>query len=194
MNALPMRSLITGVVTAVAIAGVVGCADPEPVEWPADPPSPDPGQPAAAEDPAEADAAEEILAVVDGFREAEVEAYANPQPVPIARLDLSPYLADPMLGEVLGTLHTMREAGIAFEGRPTWDPTVVEVRLDATPRTATVRDCVDATRWESVFEDTSDPVPGDELPDRYVMRIEAMFYPEHGWLLYDFLIEEDERC
>lgn len=193
MNALPMRSLITGVVTALAIAGVVGCADPEPVEWPADPPSAEPGQPAAAEDPAEAEASEELLALLDEFREAEVQAYADPQPVQIHRRDLRAYLADPMLMEVLATLGTMHSAGIAFEGRPSSDPTVTEVRLDADPQTATVRDCVDAARWEPVFEETGDPVPGDELPDKYVMQLEAAQYPEHGWLFRDFMIEE-EQC
>lgn len=116
-------------------------------------------------------------------------AYANPQPSHLARRQLSAYLADPLLSRTLGTLDTMQRAGIVFEGRPTWQPVVAELRLDETPPTATIRDCVDATGWRSVFEETGDPVPADDVPDQYVMRLHAKRFPE-GWLLHDAAMEE----
>jgi hypothetical protein len=94
----------------------------------------------------------------------------------------------------VGTLNDMRNAGIAFEGRPASQPTVVDLQLDATPPTAVVRDCMDATSWQAVFEETGDPVPGDDLPDHFVMELDAALYPEHGWLFHDFAMEEDTQC
>lgn len=145
-------------------------------------------------DPEEAAAAEEILAVLHDFREVEADIYADPPPPDIVRREVSPYLADPMQGEVIGTLYDMYTAGIAFEGRPVSEPTVVEVRLDDTPPTATVLDCVDVANWRSVFQETGDSVPGDALPDRYVMKLEAQLYPEYGWLFENFAIEEGTQC
>jgi hypothetical protein len=98
-----------------------------------------------------------------------------------------------MLSEMVGTLNDMRIAGVVFEGRAVSQPTVVDVQLDATPPTAIVRDCVDATSWLPVFQETGDPVPGDSLPDRFVMTLETTVYPEHGWLFYDFTME-DTQC
>jgi hypothetical protein len=177
-------------------AALAGCAaESEPFEWPDDPsPSALGPSPSSSANSAEAEAVDEIISVFHGFREVETEVYADPPPPYVVRRDLSPYLADPMLSETVVTLDEMRKAGVAFEGRSVSEPAVDELRLDATPATATVRDCVDATEWRSVFQDTGELVPGDSLPGQYVMRLEATLYPEHGWLFHDFTIEEDAPC
>lgn len=186
--------MIAGVAAAVLAFGAAGCGDPEPVVWPDDPSSEGVArQPSSMGDPAEAEATEEILAVYSGFRQLEVEAYTNPQPPHIARQQLSVYLADPLLSRTLGTLDTMLRAGVVFEGRPTWQPVVAELRLDETPPTATIRDCVDASGWRSVFEETGEPVASDDLPDHYVMSLDAKLF-SGGWLLHDAAMEEDEQC
>jgi hypothetical protein len=110
------------------------------------------------------------------------------------RREFSPYLGDTMLSEMVGTLDDLRQAGVVFEGRAASYPTAVDVVLEATPPSATVRECVDATSWRPVFQETGDPVPGDTLPDRFVMTLEAIVYPEHGWLFYDFAMEVDTPC
>ncbi|MGH3680105.1 MAG: hypothetical protein ACRDT2_07620, partial [Natronosporangium sp.] len=166
--------------------------DPEPVVWPADPPAQDAGRPSAEVDPAEAEATDEILAVLDGFRRVELEAYADPQPPHVARRDLSPYLADPLLSRTLGTLDTMLQTGVVYEGRHRWQPDVVDLQLDATPPTATIHDCLDRTQWRPVFRETGDPVPSD-LPDRYLMRLDAKLFPD-GWLLHGAAIEKETPC
>jgi hypothetical protein len=198
MSMSPRRGLAirgTAGVAALAVA-LAGCSGaPEPAAR-ADDPSPQalPALPGASIDPAEAEAIEEILAAAGGFREVEADLYANPPTPNIVRREFSRYLGDPMLSEMVGTLDDMRKAGVVFEGRAVSQPTVVDVDLDATAPTATVRDCVDATTWQPVFQETGDPVPGDDLPDRYLMTLEASLYPEHGWLFYDFAMEVDTQC
>lgn len=178
---------------AALAAGLAGCADgTQPVAWPDDPPSPDAAnQPSPPGGPAEAAASEELLTVVRDFRELEVTAYADPQPPHLARRQLSAYLADPLLSRTLDTLNTMQRAGIVFEGRPTWQPVVADLRLEATPPTATIHDCVDATEWRSVFEETGEPVPADDVPDHYTMRLYAKQFPD-GWLLHEAAMEESQ--
>jgi hypothetical protein len=182
------------VAAAVLAVGLTGCAGEPEVEWPDDPPQRDNAvQASPPTDPAEAEATEEILALVQDYREVEVASYADPQPPHIARLDLSDYLADPLLSRTLVALDELQRSGIVYEGRPAWDPTVAELRLDETPPTATIRDCVDATEWRSVFQATGNPVQGEGRPDHYVMRMEAKLFDE-GWLLHNGGMEADAEC
>lgn len=187
--------LAAGIAGPALAVALVGCAaDPEPVVWPEDPPARDAGDQAATDvDPAEAEATEEILSVLDGYRRAELETYTDPQPPHVSHRQLSPYLADPLLSRTLRTLDTMLRAGVRFEGQPRWDADVVELHLDATPPTATINDCLDATDWQPVFRETGDPVP-DDLPERYLMRIEAELFPDHGWLLHQAVLEKETQC
>jgi hypothetical protein len=196
MSVLPKRGLaIRGTVVMAALA-LAGCAaDPEPVERPTDPsPQELPALPSVSADPAEADAIQEILTVFQGFRDVEAELYTDPPPPNVVRREFSPYLGDTMLSEQVGTLNDMRNAGIVFQGHQASQPSVVELELAATPPTATVRDCVDATGWQAVFQQTGDPVPGDGLPDHFVMRLDATLYPEQGWLFHNFAMEEETQC
>jgi hypothetical protein len=195
MSVLPRRGLaIRGMVVMAALA-LAGCAaDTEPAEPAADlSPRDLPALPSMSVDPAEAEAIEEILTVFQGFRDVEAELYADPPTPNIVRREFTPYLGDPMLSELVSTLDDLRNAGIVFQGRASSQPTVVDIQLEATPPTATVRDCVDATSWQPIFQQTGDSVPGDGLPERYVMRLDAALYPEHGWLFRDFAMEE-EQC
>lgn len=198
MSELPRRGLaIRGTAGAAALAfALSGCSrGSEPFAWPEDP-SPPAGleSPAASFDAAEAEAIDEILAVLEGYREAEAELYADPPTPNIVRRELSPYLGDTMLSEMVGTLDDLRIARIAFEGRAVSQPAAVDVQLDITPPAATVHDCINATEWQPVFQETGDPVPGDNLPDRFMMTLEATVYPDHGWLFYDFAMEVDSPC
>jgi hypothetical protein len=178
---------------AVALAGCSGGSEPT-VQTDDHSPRPLPVLPSIVAEPGEAEATEEILTLLEGFREVEGELYADPPPPDIVRRDFSPYLGDTMLSELVGTLDDMRNAGVVFEGRAVSNPIAVDIELDATPPSATVRDCVEATNWHPVFQETREPVPGESLPDRFVMTLDATVYPEHGWLFYDFAMEVDTPC
>jgi len=198
MSMLPRRGLAirgTAGVAALAVA-LAGCAGtPEPAAR-ADDPSPQglPELPSISVNPEEAAAIEEVLTVLQGFRDVEADLYADPPPPDIVRREFAPYLGDTMLSEVVSTLTDMRNAGVVFEGRVVSESAAVDVQLDATPPAATVRDCVDAANWSPVFQETGEPVPGEALPDRFVMTLDASLYPEHGWLFHDFAMEVDAQC
>jgi hypothetical protein len=199
MGMLPRRGLAirgTAGVAALAVA-LAGCSGaPDPAVRADEPPAarPLPELPSISADPEEAEAVDEILTVLQGFREVEAELYADPPPPDIVRREFAPYVGDTMLSELVGTLNDMRTAGVVFRGRVVSQPTEVDVELEATPPVATVRDCVDATSWEPVFQETGDPVAGETLPDRFVMNLDASLYPEHGWLFHDFAMEVDTQC
>jgi len=194
MSVLARPKWVLPIVVVVAATSVAACSNaPSDIDWPDSTVAPRgvPTGSSATFGPAEAAAVAEILALVQGFREVEVTSYAAPEPPGIARQELAGYLADPALSETLQTLHGMEQAGVVFEGRPTWDPNVTDLRLSDTPPTATVHDCVDATNWRSVFRDTGDPVPGDSRPERYLARLQVKRYPE-GWLIHDIDLEEGQ--
>jgi hypothetical protein len=201
MSVLPKRRRATrgvaGVAAAVLTVALASCGgESEPFEWPDDPPPEDAAaqpQPQVPADAAEAAAIEDILTAFHAFRELEVESRADPQPTYVARRDFSAYLADPLLSKTLSALNDLYATDIVFEGRPTWEPTVIELQLDATPPTAVVHDCLDATEWRSVFRDTDEPVPGNGLSGRYAMRIDAKLFPE-GWLFHDASMKEETQC
>lgn len=204
MGTLPRgRPAVRAMAGAAAVAlgtSLVACAgEPTEIGWPGGTPPPPPSPPPAVEsyamptDPAEAEAVTEILELVNAFHEAEVASLADPQPPHFARRDLSPYLADPLLARTLSNLANMAEAGIVYEGRPSWDPVVAELRLDDVPPTALVRDCIEAARWQAVFAESGDAVAGDARPDRYVLRLDVKRYDER-WLLHDGGIEVDAQC
>jgi hypothetical protein len=187
------------VATALALVlGAAGCsASPEAGGELPDLPA---TLPSATVDPAEAAAIAEILAAFDGFRRAEVAIQANPEPAYLALERLGEYLADPLLGLALFEVETMHRRGVVRAGEPTWAPTVTELRLDGSPPTATVRDCLDATGWELADRDSGGPttaesegLPARFAPDRYVMEFNARFVVDR-WLFDEARVERNERC
>lgn len=186
--------LVAAVMAAICILAIPACArGASDVDWPEDPTPAPIEQDATPTDGHDAAVAEEIIALVEDYRIAEVASFADPKPPHIARPVLSNFLADPLLSEVLTLLNDMQQGGIAFHGEPTWMPIVTELRVDETPATAVVRDCVDATGWQSVFMETGEPVPGDIRPDRYVNWLNVKRFPD-GWLVYDSDVEEGAEC
>lgn len=177
-----------------AAGGLTGCgADPE-VEWPEDPVP----EPAATVDAAEAQAATEVLAVFDAFREAEVAAQADPAPAHEAQHVFHEFLADPLLATVLSELEMLHQRGLTREGEPGWEATVTELRLDDRPPGATVVDCLDTTGWLLAHRSTGAPADGDGLParfspDRHRMEFHATFL-EQRWLLSEARTEVGEPC
>jgi hypothetical protein len=194
-----VRRGLVGLLASVAVAlGLAGCsAEPDAgFEWPDHPTS----SPTPTLDPGEAAAVAEILATFDGFRRAEVAVQADPEPAYLAQERLADYLADPLLGLALFEVEAMHRRGVVRAGEPTWHPTVTELRLDRSPPTATVRDCLDATGWRLADRDSGGPttaesegLPARFAPDRYVMEFSARFV-ENRWLFDEASVERDQRC
>jgi hypothetical protein len=195
-----LRQVKTTGVAAAALSLTMATAscggDMDEFEWPDDDPRPRTTQsadPTPSGDPAEIDAVEEILAVVDGYHQTELRTFADPQTPQLVRPAFSEYLADPLLSETLATLNGMYQNGIIYEGRFYWQAEVTELRLAETPPRATIRDCVDASRWRSVFAESGNPVSSEVAPNEHVAWFKAKLYPE-GWLLYEGGIRGGELC
>jgi hypothetical protein len=189
----------------MAVAGCLGTGPPPP------PPalstvvtsSPVPGP-----DPAQARAVEEILAVYGAFRRGEDELSADPPPVDEAERRLAAHLGGALRTQVLLALHEMVEHGLARRGRPVSTARVAALRLDATPPTATVIDCLDGRGWSLVDRGTGTPPAGPAphgiyaaTPGRYVRTLTATRYDDGTWLLDGFdpplaraLTSGDEPC
>jgi hypothetical protein len=181
-------------VAAVFVLLAAGCADEPEFEWPEDPVA----APMPTVDAGEAAAADELLAAFEEFRQTEITVHADPQPPDIALDQLRAHLADPLLAVTLFEVEMMHHRGLVREGEPVWEPAVVDLRLDETPPTATVRDCLDASGWRLVNEAGGGPASTDGLParfalDRYVMEFDAMLV-DGQWLFEDARVERNEQC
>lgn len=198
MSVLLRSALTAGTIATAMLLTVTAAAcggDAAGFEWP-DEPSPrthPPADPSPSFAPDEAEAVEEILAVVDGFRKSELEEFMDPRAPQLARPAFAEYLADPFLSQTLSKLNGMYQNGVVYEGRFYWEPQVMDIRLKESPPTATVRDCVDVSRWRSVFADSGNPVSEEDQADEQVTWFKAMLYPE-GWLLYEGGVGRGEQC
>lgn len=192
------RPVIRGTVAAITAALVfatAGCGgDPAAVDWPDRPSDGSQRVPVVPTyQPEEAEAVQEVMALVEAFRELEVRSYTDPPPPAVARRDFSAFLADPVLSRNLETLNDLRVNGIVYQGRPVSAPSVTEIDLNRTPPTATVRDCVDRSGWTAVFEETGEPLSADSVPDRYVAWLELRQHPD-GWLVHGIDLTEEAAC
>jgi hypothetical protein len=181
-------------VAAVFVLLAAGCADEPEFEWPEDPVA----APVPTTDPAAAEANDQLLAAFDAFRRTEVAVQADPEPAHLAQDQLRAHLADPLLAVTLFEVEMMHHRGLVREGEPAWEPAVVDLRLDDTPPTATIRDCLDASGWRLINEAGGGPASTDGLParfalDRYVMEFDAMLV-DGQWLFDDARVERGEQC
>lgn len=187
------------VVLTLAVTGLGGCTDsPEP--------PPEPGATATTtlpggESPAPdvAPTVAEILEAYEGFRQAEIDAYADPGDATGNRELLEPYVASPMLDVMTSSLDRIHQLGVVRQGTPRADATVLELRHDGSPPSALVRECLDASGWEYV--DAADDAAPDAVldnlrgayPDRYVRFLHAVRYQD-GWRLDDSAVLRSWQC
>lgn len=185
---------VVRLVLVAALASLAACGGSAgEIQWPDDLPAAGSVPPSPTLDPVRAAAIEEVLTVVRGFREAEARTFSDPPLPPAAEAELSGFLADPLLSQTLNTLHQMREGGMRFQGRQRSTSEVTELVLDATPPTARVRECVDASSWQLIFSDTGEAVPGEGYPDQFVALIDLKEY-DHGWLVHGLEMSEGSPC
>jgi hypothetical protein len=170
----------------------------------AEPPMPSGGVPHAGlppvPDPAEAAATREVLAAYRGFREAEVSLNAHPVAPDVATATLSRHVVEPLLSRLNWNVYNLYVNDLARGGRSTSEPELVDLRLDARPPWATIRDCLDTTGWPVVDRDTGQPSSGKDVAGLYAVesgrhtRVITVVRYEDGWRLEDATWQLDTSC
>lgn len=175
------RSIVVGL--GVALCVLAGCT--------ADPAAPDaaptgattaPGTPTP--DVVEEGARHDVLAAYNGYLEAYVKASATAD---YRTKELATYVGEPLLGQLLNNLFNMSRSGVHNEGRPTWNPTVTELRLDANQ--AVIQDCFDSTNWNTVGG-KAQPTPQAK---KYPVVVKAKRVNDK-WYVYESTAQRSSTC
>jgi len=145
---------------------------------------------AASADPGAAEAEKSALTAYAGYLAAsrKAELAANPH-----YPELKKYLADPLLTRVRLAIRDAKEHGAMYTGTLISDPTVTAVSLDTVPATASIQDCIDATRYRLVYKKDKSVVPGS-AGGRYLATATATRYPDGRWLISAGAVHKDQPC
>jgi hypothetical protein len=135
-------------------------------------------------DAAEANARREILATYNGYLEAYIKASATAD---YRTKELATYVGEPLLGQLLNNLFNMSRSGVRNEGRPTWNPTVTELRLDSGE--AVIQDCFDSTNWNAVGG-KAQPTPQAK---KYPVVVKAKRVNDK-WYVYESTAQRSSTC
>ncbi|MFJ5680779.1 hypothetical protein [Streptomyces sp. NPDC093097] len=155
---------------------------------------PSPSQSATAKpsptDEAQAAARKEVLAVYAGMRTEQVKAYA----VGVAKdTKLKDYAADKALALIEGNLFRLRQGGVVFKGKPESTTKVTALNLSSHPKTATVSECVDTTRWIPVDKATGKEMASGNQPRRYMTTGTVRTIGTH-WMVVGLTVDKEHPC
>ena len=178
---------VAGAATAMVLLALVGCADAGEAPKPR---ASTPAAPAATSNSREAEAQREVLAVYDGYRNANVRAAATADH---QSKELGRYVGEPLLGQLVNNLYVMSQNGIVSRGRPTWSPKVTMLRLNASPPTAEIVDCFDTTNWNAVFKATGKSAAAPGQTKRF--KVSAVAKQVGGrWYIVESRAERTTPC
>lgn len=146
----------------------------------------------AASKPASDDAAarKDVLAAYSGMRTEQVKAYAAGQ---ASGTKLEKYASDKALATIEGSLFRYRQAGIVFKGQPKSTTKITALSLAEKPKTATVTECWDTTRWTPVVKATGKDAASGNQPRRYTVTGTVRTIGE-TWMVVGLTLEKDHPC
>ncbi|MGW2376551.1 hypothetical protein [Kitasatospora sp. NPDC001683] len=144
--------------------------------------------PSPTADPA-ADAKAQVLAAYTGMWAEQVKAFAKGS---TDGTGLEKFTTDEALDDVRISIDRFSGTGIVFTGAPAHTPQVETIDIAATPKTATVRDCLDVTAWKPV-----DKASGQEKKVinrlRYIIVYNARTVGA-DWKMTDVTQHQDQAC
>ncbi|WWM28477.1 secreted protein/lipoprotein [Streptomyces sp. B21-104] len=109
--------------------------------------------------------------------------------------DLERYMAPAAAGEVEKDLARLAGQGAAMRGALGHDPEVTALAAAAQPPTATVRDCVDASGWQTLETTTGWRIPRpDDQPSRYVATARMEHRPGERWKATAYTVDGKRSC
>lgn len=134
--------------------------------------------------------ARQLLAVWDGWWQAQAAAYERGSRAAAA---LRLYSTGQALSGTLANLRNLQEAGMAMRGSPVNDARVTALDLAASPPTATVEDCLDVTGWHQVDARTKQPRDPRQRLTRYVVTGTARKSGD-AWLVTRLTAQKGRTC
>ncbi|MFI7025145.1 hypothetical protein ACIBMZ_20755 [Micromonospora sp. NPDC049900] len=134
--------------------------------------------------PLEVSARRDVLAAYNGYLEAYVKASATAD---YRTTELAKFVGEPLLGQLLNSLHSMSRSGVRNEGRPTWSPSVTELRLDANE--AVIQDCFDSTGWVVVGGKARPTTQAEKYP--VVVKVKRV---NGKWFVYESIAQRSSTC
>ena len=139
----------------------------------------------------ESGAKRDVLAVVESRTEAHNRAAATGS---LAKSGLERYIIDKAYAKDTDELLRYQHAGVVFEGRErTSDTRVIRTDFDTSPRTATVRQCVDGSDWKPVRKKSGKPASVERPPRHYAVHYQLRAV-DTGWQITDYQRESDGDC
>lgn len=192
------RQITKGAATATAlivVAALLGaCTDPGPspsptpvVSTPAPTPTP---SPTPSVDPTIAQAQAAILEAYKGYWDAKIAAFADPTKDPGPELER--FAVDKAFADVVSSVFTFRDSGIAVTGQPVLTPTVSDVEI-GTSGSATIVDCVDGTEWQPVYTATGESAAAPGQVQKLLTTSTAYFYVDH-WTIRTSNVDREAPC
>lgn len=184
--------LLTLCTTAVLTA----CSNDEP-SADADTHSTPPSMPAATDRPSksadpQAKDKQAALAAYAAYSDEEAKAY---QKASAKGTDLEKYASLDALGKVELDLANMRKAGTVVQGELGHDPAVTQLAMTAEPPTATVKDCVDLSKYR--MYDTkakkTKPLPSEQ-PLKYILTAKVERWDGDRWMVTDTTPHGERTC
>ena len=176
-----LRSIVLALGLAYALTACTGSSSSGPEVTPSAVPS------AALPSPVDSagnQAQQDVIAVYDGYLEAYVKASATAD---YRTKELAKFVGEPLLGQLLNNLQNMSRSGVHNEGRPTWNPTVTELRLDAGE--AVIQDCFDSTDWNTVGGQAPPTIQAKRYP--VVVKVKRV---GEKWYVYESTASRSSAC
>ncbi|GIF74201.1 MULTISPECIES: hypothetical protein [Asanoa] len=147
--------------------------------------------PSATEDPAQAQARTDVMAVYSFYRTAYQAAASKAD---FKSKELPKYAAEPLLGQLVNSFAQMREAGVVSRGESIWDPTVVDVDLDASPAIVTIEDCRDTTAVVTVSAKTGKPMPAPSNQAKKYVVVSKAKSVNNRWYIFESTGDRSRPC
>ncbi|MFB8212911.1 hypothetical protein [Streptomyces sp. NPDC056010] len=184
-GAVPLALLLAG------CGGGGGDAKPSETAPAASTPAPAPASSSAA--PVDPDAAEKraVLASYSSMWVEQMKAYGKAS---AKGTRLSKYAALDALSKFEVDLSHMKKNGTVIRGELGHDAKVSGLDLDGKLPKATIQDCVDLSKWQTLDTRTDKPIPlPSTQPLRYVATARAEKWPG-GWMVTDYIPDGKHTC
>ncbi len=109
--------------------------------------------------------------------------------------DLKRYMTPDALSALEADLARMDKERTVMRGAPAHEPSVFAFAADAQPPTATVKDCVDGSRWQTLDMTTGWRIPSPpDQPPRYVATARMERGDGERWTVAEYTVDRTRSC